>query len=362
MKIKSRLRERVKQAIKRRQDEGGSTKYVNIPADARWFEPQKVVKIDIIPYVVSIPNHPDGAEPGELYWVMPYKMHSSIGSDDKTFVCPRTWGEKCPICEYRAQLIREDYDANKDLIDQLKARDRMLLQVIDVDDRAAGIQLWDVSYFLFGRKLENELVNAEDESYYDFAELKGGYTLKVRFEEKHFGNFTFWEADRIDFLPREKDYDESILKQGYQLDKLLRYVDPKMLEDIFYDKVPYTVVFSDASKEDDEENDTPEQVSPAKKPSTRQAPPPEDDVPDEKIIDDEVTDSQIDTSTDEKLDVVNEEEQAPRRRRRKTDNEDSKCPFGYRFGVDTDLYPECDKCPDDVWEACSAAFAKNGGN
>jgi hypothetical protein len=36
--------------------------------------------------------------------------------------------------------------------------------------------------------------------------------------------------------------------------------------------------------------------------------------------------------------------------KRKKKTEKNRCPFGHRFGVDTDAYDECDEC--DVWDDC----------
>jgi len=338
--MKSSMKDRIKAAISRKQSES-STKFMINTSEVKWFEPQKISKVDIIPYVVEMEGHPDGIEPGEYYWYMPYKLHTSIGSDEKFYVCPKTFNKKCPICEYRSMLARDDYESNKEEIGKLKARDRMLIQVIDLDDRDAGIKLWDISYYLFGKKLETELLNSEDDSVFDFADLENGYTLKIRFIEEKLGTYSFLTADRIDFVPRTEQYDESILKEGYQLDKILREVSYDDLKKIAFEDAPYTIIFSEKEILKEENNVEKEE--------------PEDDIPDEEIVNNNNGGEKEEPGAEpaeENSGEEDEEKKEPPRKRRRNKTEGNKCPFGHVFGKDGDKYPDCDECPDNVWEAC----------
>lgn len=347
MKINTaRLKENIKKALKRKMAQGQSTKF-KTPDGAKWFNPQEpgTYYIDIIPYIVSIDDHPDGIPKGEAYWYMPYKQHTGIGAEEKTFVCPTTFGKKCKICEYRASLM-SNYEENKDQIDALKARDRTLLQIIDVKDRAAGIQLWDISHYLFVRQLEIELKEAEDESVYLFADPTQGYTLKVRFIEEKLGNNSFLRADRIDFIPRKKQYPESIIEEGYQLDQIIRRIDGDLLYDIFMDKVSYQALF-EALEDDEDQEDTKGKTPKAPK-SSKKKPEPETEPEAEE---EDINDEEIVSEPEEEEETP---KPTPRRRRREKKAEDTpKCPFGHVFGKDCDKFDDCDECPDDIWEKCS---------
>jgi hypothetical protein len=89
----------------------------------------------------------------------------------------------------------------------------------------------DMSTYLFGRKLEEE-IRESDEANAAFAELSGGKTLKVRWEAKSMGTNKFVEAGRIDFLDRE-DIDESALDVVVDLDKAMKILPYEEIEKIF---------------------------------------------------------------------------------------------------------------------------------
>lgn len=332
------MRDRIKKNIKKKQ-EGTSTKYINIEK-AKWYKPKRNVIIDIIPYIVSISNHPDGVEKGEMWWVMPYKQHNNIGSDEKSYVCLKTFGEDCPVCEDRAKLLKKGYDENKEIIDALKPKDRMLLQLIDTEDRDKGIQLMDISYYCFGKQLDIELDEGSDDLA-DFALPEDGLSLKIRFIEEKLGKNSFLKADRIDFIERDEQYDESICEEGYQLDKLLRVLSYDELSDIFYDRRDFIDVISGSDEKSDGEEKVEEKEDKKVRQNKRKVKEQGEDDHDEEIEDKEEQN-------------VTEEKEVQRRTRRKREKENkNKCPYGYKFGIDTDTKPECDECEDETWAACT---------
>ena len=80
---------------------------------------------------------------------MPYKVHFGIGIDNRTFVCPRTFGKKCPICEYMSQAAKKG-TLDDDSINALKPKERVLYNVIPKGKRDDQVlHVWDVSAFCF---------------------------------------------------------------------------------------------------------------------------------------------------------------------------------------------------------------------
>lgn len=110
----------------------------------------------------------------------------------------------------------------------------------------------DISTFLFGRKLEEE-IREGDEANAAFAELSGGKTLKVRWEAKSMGTNKFVEAGRIDFIDRE-DIDESALDAVVDLDKAMKILSYEEIEKIFQaggDEVPEKEAEEPAEEEEE---------------------------------------------------------------------------------------------------------------
>lgn len=225
----SSMRDRFKKRAKEGAQKGFS---VQLPEDVKRFSPKKgTYKLDVIPYTVSAKKHPDGVAAGELWCRRPFLIHYGIGVDNKPQVCPRTIGKPCPICEYY-ERERKRPGADEDALKEIRAKARELYNVIDLDNEDDGIQVLEMSYHLFGKLLENEINEADDDEVAGFAELKGGKTLKVRFSESSMGTNKFLEATRIDFLDRD-DYKKSILDDVVDLDTVFNILPYEELEAVF---------------------------------------------------------------------------------------------------------------------------------
>jgi hypothetical protein len=193
---------------------------------------EKSVRLDIIPYEVGEGN--PYADPGTLHYERTFYVHRGIGADQNSYVCPaKTCGERCYICEYRAKLSK-DPDADEKLIKDLFPKQRQLFNVIDTKERDKGVQLLEISYHLFGKVLDREIQNAdEDDDYRSFAELEGGKTLKLGVEEQHAEGNSWLSVVSINFRERKDDYDEDILEEAVCLDDILRIKDYDELKEIF---------------------------------------------------------------------------------------------------------------------------------
>ena len=224
--LRDRARRRAEEKEQTRKSAGG---YLKLPDKVEFVETKKGKQdLDILVYTVQVSNHP-AAEKGEQWYERTYFVHRGIGVDNRTYVCPlKTFKRPCPICEYRAALIKEGYDKNKDAIGDLKPRERQLFNV-DMGDK--GIQVLDMSYFTFGGPLEKEIREGEDD-WAGFADLKEGYTLRIRWDEKKLGDNTFVEAGRIDFVERDP-YKDSVLDEVVDLDACIVALDYDALNKIF---------------------------------------------------------------------------------------------------------------------------------
>lgn len=211
-----------------------------LPKDMKveFFKPSKAVhNLDVIGYVLTDKNNPEcdeNLEPGYLWYARNYWVHRGIGADDDSIICPaKTWkGERCPVCEYAKQR-RASGEASKEELDSLKPKQRQLYNVIDRDADPKKVLLFDTSYHLFGRQLDKEILDADDEEISSFFEPENGYTLRARFDKKSFNGRDFYECDRIDFKDRKTQYKESIIDETFPLDDMLNKLSYEQLESLF---------------------------------------------------------------------------------------------------------------------------------
>jgi len=269
---------------------GFETTSLNLPEGAKLFslKSDKAVRLDILPYIVGKGN--PWADEGTLHYERTFWVHRGIGVDQSSYICLRkTCNEKCPICEYRAKLSK-DPDADEDLIKDLAPKERQLFNVIDTRDRDKGVQLWDISFHLFGKSLDARIRNAdEDDGYENFAELEDGFTLKLGIEEGHYGKISFYSVETIDFKPRKEDYDEDILEEVYCLDELLNIIPYKELKQI--------LLQTEDDDDDDKDEDKPKSKKGKKGKSKKQ-----------KKEDDEFEDDEFEDDDEEFEDSDDDEE------------------------------------------------------
>jgi len=344
---KSNFKGKVTNNVRKQKENASSYGYLQLPKGINIFkeEPNSRMRFDIIPYVVSNNAHPDRDEqlqiamPGELWYKRPFKIHRNIGGSNDSVVCLQSIGKKCPICEYRAKLLRDG--AEKEETDTLKNSLRNLYIVIPIDHKEYDEKphVWDISQYLFQNLLNEEI--EEDEQYEVFPDLEEGLTLKVRFEEKSIGKNKFANANKISFEDRSEAYDESIIEEVPDLDKMLKILsyaelEKKFLEiddeDIVEDATPRKRKKAIEAKEEEEE-------APKKR---RKVAKEKEEEEEEEILDDNVDDGR----TAGKVTRPN----------RKSESK-NKCPYGYKYGKDTDEKEECETC--DVWVDCDEEKENN---
>ena len=343
-----------------------------IPDDVKLFalKSDKAVRLDIIPYEVGEGN--PWADKGQLYYERTYWVHRGIGVDQTSYVCPaKTCGDPCPICEHRAKLVK-DPDADEDLIKDLALKERQLFNVINTKEKNKGVQIWEISFHLFGKRLDKEIQNSdEDDGYEKFAELEGGFTLKCGVDEKSFGGRSFYEVSSINFKPREDDYDEDILEQTTCLDDILIIKDYDELKEIF---------LQTTDDDDDDKKDKKSKKSKGKESEDNSGDGDNWEKDDRVVVefdgedfpgkltsvddDDETANVEFDDGDKmedvafDNLKVEPEPEKKSNGKGKKgkksgKGGSGKKCPAGGTFGKDTDQLKECADCS--KWDACDDA-------
>ncbi len=369
MAKKEKRRSKFKGAVSRnaeRQNRGAQYGYLKLPKGVQMFkeEPKSRIMLDIMPYEVTSERHPDRddeygiAVPGSLWYKRPYWLHRSVGSENRSVVCPTSIGQRCPICEYRKQLLKEGTKWDDESVRALKPSLRNLYVVIPRDSKnyESIPYIWDVSQFLFQDKLNEEI--QENEEYETFPDLEEGYTLRIRFTEGTFGSNKFAEASRIDFIERKKSYDDSILEKIPHLDDLLDVPSYKQIEAMFFGNMDREDLEKDEEEDRyEEERDEEEEVE-----SDSDSDSDDEDEEEEEEDEDEKED---DEDTDEEEEEEEEERSSNKPTRRSTPpskpskeskSKKGKCPHGHEFGKDCEEYADCEDC--DSWDDCFDASPK----
>lgn len=316
--------------------------YIRLPKNLGFFNPPMDAKVtlDILPYIVTDEQHIDrdkdtgSAMVGEQWYKRPYFAHRGIGPFNETVVCPSTFGMKCPICEYRKELLSRAKTDEK-AAEEAKAlkptlRNLYLVLPIGLKDHEERPYLWDISQYIFQKQLDPEIL--EDESRAIFPDLEQGLSLRIRIEKANFQGRDYADIGRIDFIERDQQYDPEYINDLPNLDEMLIVLPYKELQAKFL-MVP--------------EDDVEEGNAPAPRRRGKSA---------EK--EEGVELSQV---TSARGRIREDENSAPaaqqtRRTRGSAAEEKAadKCPNGYKFGTDCNLRDECDNdC--DVWEQCMTA-------
>jgi hypothetical protein len=234
---------------------------IKVPSGMQVFTlPKKGCRVAIIPYEVSVKTN-KYAKPGDLYYEKTYFVHRGVGPEEQAFVCPRrNFDQKCPICEHRAKLNR-DPKADKESVKALEPKQRQIFNIIDLSDLEKGVQLFDISYHLFGKKLDDKVENGDDGEYDQFFHPDEGFSLKLGVNEKSFNGRSFNEVGDIDFKPYKEPIAEELLASAADLDKLLIPVEYEKLKKLFLQ----TDDEDDEDDEDEEEDDDDDDSPPPKK-------------------------------------------------------------------------------------------------
>lgn len=365
--------------------------HLRLPRGVSVFnpKPKSLMALDILPYPVVDPHHPDRdvefdkAIEGKLWYRRPYKLHRTVGLSNKSLVCPISIGKKCPICDYHdKEIASEKLDWNDDEAKAMRPTDRNLYYVIPKGDWTVHEArpeyeekpyLWDMSQFLFQEKLIDEVET--NESFADFPDLEIGLTLRIRFGEGKYKGNSYALTSRIDFEPRKYVYTEEVVRALASLDGVLEVKSYGEVERLFFESGDETV-------SDDKVTETHRTRAPAdgdwSEKSDERAPADGDWSDDEvkPVRSAPLTRARPAVAPPNTATVVQHPRAsvgnggAPTMMRRQRppaapppppDPEPvveiaiGECPFGHRFGVDTDTLPDCENCPGDTWNACMDA-------
>lgn len=193
------------------QQSSGGWLCLKIPAKAHRFQPKeaKTYLLDIYPFRAG-KNHPNKAVQGKYVPDVMYQCHRMVGPNKDTVLCPgRTYHKRCFVCEYRAKMGAgpdRDAEVTKALKD-LQPKDRQIYNVFDHDDKAKGWQIFEYSFFLFGKNIADKIIMSrpKDKERYKTYWHPGakGMTLKLLgTEDTGPGGSKFINFSQVEFVER----------------------------------------------------------------------------------------------------------------------------------------------------------------
>jgi len=177
--------------------------------------------IDIIPFEVgkNMPLDISGrpiAEEGELWHVLDIWVHYNINGNP--YVCPyENFGEPCPICEY-IQANR----LPKDIWSKLRPKHRNIYLIWCHDNRKEekkGIQIFDVSDFFMGEKLEEIATLPRGGGYIEYFDIDDGKTIVFTRKGTGMENTKYLGHK---FIDRDEPIPDWVLEQTFPLDEVVQ--------------------------------------------------------------------------------------------------------------------------------------------
>lgn len=268
-----------KATVKKIEESGSGPTSFKVPKGMSRFKFEKAgtYRLNIIPYTVG--KHNPNADEGQVHYERTFEVHKGVGVDDATHACLKQFGERCPICEHAAKLQRDG--ADRDAIKEFRPKTRQLYLVMDLDNKEAGVQLFETGYYMsFGELLATKIkaVEEDDDTGYDkFFHLgTDGKVLRVLVEKAAYEGRGYFKPVSIEMRDRREEkgeaVPESILDEVPCLDELLINPGYKELKKLFDEGMENHADSDDEDDDtettadaDDEEDDEDEKPAPKKK-------------------------------------------------------------------------------------------------
>jgi len=262
----------------------------------------------IVPYITGT-QHPK-LKPNKVAFSLEVFVHRGVGPNEDSYVClNRTYRKRCPICDYQAEL--RESDADDDTIKALNPTKRTIYNVVHCDapsDRAKGVQIFDVSHWLFTIPLEEFAHKKREGGEVAYADIDDGKI--INFQQS--GSKRTLKYTAFEFKNRPELTEEE-LDNAVSLDELVHIPTYDEVHEAFW-----------AAKEEEEAPAKEEERKP--KQEEKKAP------------------------VEEKKAPVEEKKAEPKDVPEPVIPSDDDCPYGAAYGSDYNAYEECRSC--DVRKKC----------
>jgi len=232
-KYKEALLKKTQDSYDRREDSGrfGSIFKSDLSGVSFWKCKAADHLLDIIPYIAG----PDDAKnkEGEIVYFLDILIHQSVGGNENSYVCPGSYGKRCPICEHR-QLLRKEDDYDEDLVKSLNSSRRVVYNVLVYDtekEEAKGVQVWEVAHWFMERHLTPLAKDPLTAELLPFTDPDEGKSIS--FERKGSGQTgTSFLAHK--FVDRDYAIPDEILDTVHCLDQLIQQTSYEELYEAYW--------------------------------------------------------------------------------------------------------------------------------
>ncbi len=169
--------------------------------------------------------------------------------------CPRSFGERCPICEERFKLYKTKDEKDRNLAYMIRSHDKHMINVYVVNDPTKAENEGSVKILRFGKRIYDKILDATegDDSdefgarVYDLTENGCNFKIKVETAQDGTRKFTNYNNSRFTAPCAIPNMDSDKIKEVYEnifdLTKILEMKSEDELNDILKNHV-----FCDAAK------------------------------------------------------------------------------------------------------------------
>lgn len=355
----------------------GVMDWKKVDGEVQFFSPAEGRnRINIIPYTIKSKNHPlvkkGEFEVGDKDYVMDIFVHRGVGPSEASVLCLKnTYGKPCPICEQSALLRKQ---GKEDEAGALKPSRRVFYNVQDLKNPDV-LKVFEASHYLFEKELIDEARDDEEGGFVDFADEESGKEIKFRCSKTSKGGFEFNEFKSFSFEDRDENIPDELLESAISFDEIMNVPTYEEAEKILYgrdedddsedeeeDEVPAKKSSKKAVAKDEDDDDADDEEEPAPKKTAKKKPAVEEDDEDEDLDEDEEEEKSakkpakkskvVEEDDDDEQEDEDDEPPAkkPSKKEKDCGGDCKKCPFGHKFGEDTDEFDDCDDC--DIWDKC----------
>lgn len=228
-----------------RTKDGASYKGILDPTRTKNMQIGKITAGDhywsIVPYLCGSqdPEVISGRmKEGDPTYTVGVYVHKNFGpnNNDRYICLAKTYGQPCPICEYRNELSR-DPDADEEIVKSLRTSKYMsyLYYIWDRDNESKGVLIYEISGYFFERELQAQAKSARGGGYIPFmSPLAGvGGGRDIAFKVTMAGQKQDWTG--VKFEERQQAIPDHILNQAIvPLDELLHVASYEEIYEAFY--------------------------------------------------------------------------------------------------------------------------------
>lgn len=227
-------------------DKGRESTALNWPSGFKRFKftEVKTYSLDHLPYYAGAEN--PFCDKDVLTYERTYYTHGvETPTGFRTYCCPAQITERahmkdtsiklrpCAFCEHVYKLRKEG--ASKEVVKGWDWKEHQLFNLIDLDNKAAGVQIFPFNWFQYGKLLDDKMKKMN--MFAGFYRRKGGFTALVSVEAGTYKGNTNYKPVSIDFIPRE-DYPEEIYDKVADLDAMVKEISYEEQLEILKGKEP----------------------------------------------------------------------------------------------------------------------------